>query len=49
LGSGIAQQHHTQIQVESTPGRGSCFRIVLAASAAAPALAEEPTCYQSGT
>lgn len=29
LASGIAQQHHTQIQVESTPGEGSCFRIVL--------------------
>ena len=29
LASGIAQQHHTQIQVESMPGQGSCFSVVL--------------------
>lgn len=29
LASGIAQQHHTQIQVESMPGHGSCFTATL--------------------
>jgi signal transduction histidine kinase len=28
LASGIAQEHHTQIVVESTPGQGSCFSVL---------------------